>query len=40
MVVFHEYLFGNKFVVRSNNNPLTYVLKMAQLDAMGHCWVA
>ena len=40
MMVFHEYLFGNKFTVKSNKNPLTYVLTMAQLDAMGYHWVA
>ena len=40
MMVFHEYLFGNKFTVKSDNNPLTYILTTAQLDAMGHCWVA
>ena len=39
-MVFHEYFFSNKFMVRSNNNPLTYILTTALLDAMGHCWVA
>ena len=33
---FHEYLYGNTFDVYTNNNPLTYVLTTAKLDAMGH----
>ena len=42
---FREYLypygkFHNKFVVHTNNNPLTYVLSSACLDAIGHQWVA
>ena len=37
---FHEYLYGNTFDVQTDNNPLTYVLTTAQLDAMGHRWVA
>ena len=37
---FHEYLYGNKFSVVMDNNPLTYVLKNAKLDATGHLWVA
>ena len=40
MMVFHEYLFGNQFTVKSDNNPLTYILTTARLDAIGHCWVA
>ena len=36
MMVFHEYLFGNQFTVKSDNNPLTYVLTTSQLDATGH----
>ena len=37
---FHEYLYGNNFTVYTNNNPLTYILTTAKLDATGHRWVA
>ena len=37
---FHDYLIGSKFEVRTDNNPLTYVLEKAKLDATGHRWVA
>ena len=42
---FHEYLspYGknrNKFVVHTDNNPLTYIFSSANLDAAGQCWVA
>ena len=42
---FHEYLspYGknrNEFVVRTNNNPLTYIFSSANLNAAGQCWVA
>ena len=37
---FHDYLDGNKFIVRTDNNPLTYVLTTAKLDATGHRWLA
>ena len=37
---FHEYLYGGTFEVHSNNNPLTYVLTTAKLDATGQRWVA
>ena len=45
MEQFHEYLspYGknrNEFVVRTNNNPLTYIFSSANLDAAGQCWVA
>ena len=36
---FHEYLYGLTFDVYTNNNPLTYVLTIAKLDAASHCWV-
>ena len=36
---FHEYLYGNTFDIYTDNNPLTYVLTTAKLDAMGHRWV-
>ena len=37
---FHEYLYGATFEVFTDNNPLTYILSTAKLDAMGHWWVA
>ena len=37
---FHEYLYGAEFQVYTDNNPLTYVLTTAKLDATGHRWVA
>lgn len=37
---FHDYLFGAKFLVKTDNNPLTYVLTTAKLDATGHRWLA
>ena len=37
---FHDYLYGNTFSVITDNNPLTYVLKSAKLDATRHRWVA
>ena len=45
MEQFHEYLspYGknrNEFVVRTDNNPLTYIFSSANLDAAGQCWVA
>ena len=37
---FHEYLYESTFDVYTDNNPLTYVLTTAKLDAASHCWVA
>ena len=38
---FHEYLYGsNMSEVYTDNNPLTYVLSSAKLDACGQRWVA
>ena len=37
---FHECLYGATFDVFTDNNPLTYILSTAKLDAMGHRWVA
>ena len=38
---FYEYLYGsNMFEVYTDNNPLTYVLSSAKLDACGQRWVA
>ena len=37
---FHDYLYGNTFEIRTDNNPLTYVTTTAKLDAMSHRWLA
>ena len=37
---FRDYLYGSKFVVMTDNNPLSYVLSTAKLDATGHRWLA
>ena len=37
---FHKYLYGGKFQVYTDNNPLTYILTTAKLDATGQRWVA
>ena len=31
---------GGNFDVYIGNNPLTYILTLAKLDAVGQCWVA
>ena len=36
---FKEYLAYVPFVVRTDNNPLTYILTTPNLDATGHRWV-
>ena len=36
---FHEYLYGGNFEVFTNNNPLTYLLTTAKVDATGQRWV-
>ena len=35
---FHDHLYGHHCVVKTYNNPLTYVLTSAKLDAAGHRW--
>ena len=37
---FQKYLYGLAFNVHTGNNPMTYVLMTAKLDAASHCWVA
>ena len=37
---FDDYLRGSKFHVLTDNNPLTYVLTTASLDATSHRWLA
>lgn len=36
---FNDYLYGTDFTVITDNNPLTYVLTSAKLDAAGHRWL-
>ena len=33
-------LNGNNYVIYTDNNPCTYILTSAKLDATGHHWVA
>ncbi len=37
---FHDYLYGARFTVKTDNNPLTYILTTAKLNAAGHRWLA
>jgi hypothetical protein len=37
---YYDYLYGRKFEVWTDSNPLTYVLSSARLDATGHRWLA
>lgn len=37
---FADYLYGVELSVLTDNNPLTYVLTSAKLDACGHHWLA
>ena len=36
---FKEYLMYQLFTIRTDNNPLTYVLATPNFDATRHCWV-
>ena len=36
---FKEYLLYQPFLVKTNNNPLTYIMTTPNLDATGHLWV-
>ena len=37
---FKEYLLYQPFLVRNDNNPLTYIMSTPNLDATGHRWVS
>jgi len=37
---FHDYLYGVKFTVTTDHNPLCYVFTTAKLDATCHRWLA
>ena len=36
---FQEYLLWRPFAVRTNNNPLTYIMTTPNLDATQHWWI-
>ena len=36
---FKEYLLYQPFLVKTDNNPLTYIMTTPNLDASGHQWV-
>lgn len=37
---FHDYLYCADFTIVTDNNPLTYILTSAKLDAASHRWLA
>ena len=37
---FKEYLLYQPFLVKTDNNPLTYIMTIPNLDATGHRWVS
>ena len=37
---FKEYLLYQPFLVRTDNNPLMYIMSTPNMDATGHCWVS
>ena len=37
---FKEYLLYQPFLVKTDNNPLTYIMTTPNLDATGHRWVS
>ena len=37
---FKEYLLYQPFLVKTDNNPLTYIMSTPNLDATVHCWVS
>ena len=37
---FKEYLLYQHFLIKTDNNPLTYIMSTPNLDATGHCWVS
>ena len=37
---FKEYLLYQPFLVKTDNNPLTYIMTTPNLDATGHQWVS
>ena len=39
MEQFQEYLLWRPFIVKTNNNPLTYIMTTPNLDTTQHCWV-
>ena len=39
MECFKEHLLYQLFLVKTDNNPLTYIMTTPNLDATGHWWV-
>ena len=37
---FKEYQLYQPFLVKTDDNPLTYIMSTPNLDATGHCWVS
>ena len=37
---FKEYLLYQPFLVKTDNNPLTYIMTIPNLDTTGHQWVS
>ena len=37
---FHHYLYGNRFSVYTDNNPLTYLNRSLRVDATGQRWIS
>ena len=37
---FKEYLMYQPFLVKTDNNPLMYIMSTPNLDTTGHCWVS
>ena len=37
---FKEFLLYQNFLVRTDNNPLTYIMSTPNLDATGHHWIS
>ena len=37
---FKEYLLYQPFLVKTDIDPLTYIMSTPNLDATGHCWVS
>lgn len=38
--MFPDYFYGERFTIRTDNSPLTYILTTAKLNATGYRWLA
>lgn len=36
----YMYLYRHRFTMKTNNNPLTYILTTAKIDTTGQTWVS